>query len=86
MTESDLPKIKFRMVSHLSMSFEHVASYVSVENNPMIGMCVHTPIRDDGSFGKAITHYQLNGKVYKSKKKFLEAVTTFEQEQKNEKQ
>ena len=81
MTESDLAKIKFRMVSHFNFGTEHACSYESTEYRPKITICVHTPVKEDYSFGRAITHYQFNGKVYKSKKKVLEAVTIFEQGQ-----
>lgn len=80
MTESDLDKIKFRFVSSLSGEYEHCVTYESVDHIPAIGMCIHTPVRKDGSFGRGYTHYQFNGKVYKTKNKFLEAMTAFEEE------
>lgn len=83
MTESDLAKIKFRMVLHLNMGTQHACSYVSVDHEPKIEMCVHTPIKEDGTFGRAFTHYLLNGTFYKTKKKFLEAMTEFEEERKD---
>lgn len=86
MTDQDLAKIKFRMVSHLNLSSQHACLYESVGYEPKIYICVHTPVREDGTFGRAFAHYCFNGEVYKTKKKFLEAVTIFEQGQKNEKQ
>lgn len=83
MTESDLAKIKFRMVSHLNMGEQHASSYESVDHEPTIGMCVHTPVKEDGTFGRAFAHYRFNGKVYKTKNKFLEAMTAFEEERKS---
>lgn len=83
MTDQDLAKIKFRMVSHLNMGTQHACAYVSVDYEPRIEMCVHTIVRDDGTFGRAFAHYRFNGKVYKTKKKFLEAITAFEEERKS---
>lgn len=83
MTESDLTKIKFRFVMSMSGEYEHMVSYESVGHIPTIGICIHTPVRKDGTFGREYRHYRFNGKVYKSKKKFLEATTAFEEERKS---
>lgn len=82
MTESDLAKIKFKFVMSLSGEYEHCITYESVDHIPAIGMCVHTPVKEDGSFGRGYRHYRFNGKTYKTKKKFLEAATAFEEERK----
>ena len=83
MTESDLAKIKFKFVMSLSGENEHYTTYESVDHIPPIGFCVHTPVKEDGSFGCGYRHYRFNGKVYKTKKKFLEAATAFEEERKS---
>ena len=75
--------IKFRMVSHLNMGTHHVCAYESIDHEPKIGMCVHTHIKEDGTFGREYRHYRFNGKTYKTKKKFLEAMTKFEEERKS---
>lgn len=80
MTDQDLAKIKFRFVMSMSGEYEHMVSYESVGHIPTIGICIHTPVRKDGTFGREYRHYRLNGKVYKTKKKFLEAITAFEEE------
>lgn len=49
MTESDLAKIKFRMVSHLNMGAQHTCAHESIDHEPKIEMCVHTPIEEDGT-------------------------------------
>lgn len=67
----------------MSLSYEHMLSYESVDHIPTIGICIHTPVRKDGSFGREYRHYRFNGKVYKTKKKFLEAITAFEEERKS---
>lgn len=82
MTEQDLAKIKFRMVSHLNMETLHACTYESVNHVPSFEICVQTRLRDDDMFGGSYTHYRFNGKVYKTKKKFLEAITAFEEERK----
>lgn len=80
MTDQDLAKIKFRMVAHLNMWNYHACTYESVDYEPKIEMCIHTVVREDGTFGRALAHYRFNGNVYKTKKKFLEAMTTWEEE------
>lgn len=83
MTESDLAKIKFKFVMSLSGEYEHYTTYESVDHIPPIGICNHTTVRKDGSFGRGYRHYRFLGKVYKTKKKFLEAITAFEEERKS---
>lgn len=83
MTESDLAKIKFRFVMSMSGEYEHYTTYESVDHIPAIGICIHTPVRKDGTFGREYRHYHFNGKTYKTKKKFLEAMTEFEEERKS---
>lgn len=79
MTEQDFAKIRFKTVMSLAAEHEHMISYVSVDREPRIGICVHTPVRKDGSFGKAVPHYRFLGKVYKNKASLLEAMTEHEQ-------
>lgn len=83
MTESDLAKIKFRFVMSMSGKYEHMLSYESVGHTPTIGICIHTPVRKDGTFGREYRHFRFNGKTHKTKKKFLEAITEFEEERKS---
>lgn len=83
MTDSELAKIKFRFVSSMSGEYEHYTTYESVGYIPTIGICVHTPVNKDGTFGRQQTHYRFNGKTYKTKNKFLEAMTAFEEERKS---
>lgn len=83
MTESDLAKIKFRFVMSMSGKYEHMLSYESVGHIPAIGVCIHTPVRKDGSFGREYRRYAYMGKIYDSKESFLEAATAFEEERKS---
>lgn len=75
MTPEELSKIPFRCVCHASWEHEHTMTYLSEDGR--LGFCMHTPKLKNGSFGKGRTHYQIDGKVYKSKKKFLEALKDF---------
>lgn len=83
MTDQDLAKIKFKFVMSMSGEYEHMVSYESVGHIPTIAICIHTPVRKDGTFGREYRHYLFNGKVYKTKKKFLESITAFEEERKS---
>lgn len=72
------------MVSHLAMEHEHAATYTNEVYG--ISICVHTKKKDDFSFGRSYTHYMYRGVVYKSKKKFLDAIkdVKFEEGRDNE--
>lgn len=84
MTESDLAKMKFKFVMSMSGEYEHYTTYESVDHIPTIVICIHTPVRKDGSFGRERRAYRFRGgSVYKSEKKFLEAITAFEEESKS---
>ena len=78
MTIEELEKIPFHFVSHLSMPDEHTTTYVSDDNR--IGFCVHVPFKYGKPHGRTYRHYMIDGKVYKSKKKFIEALKDYNQE------
>ena len=59
----------------MSMEDEHITTYLSEDGK--IGFCNHVPFKDGEPHGRSYRHYFLNGKVYKSKKKFLEAIKDF---------
>lgn len=76
MTEKELATIPFKCVCTAAWEHEHTMTYSAL--NGRLGFCMHTPKRDDGSFAKrGYTHYQIDGKVYKSRKKFLDALKDF---------
>lgn len=76
MTPEELSKIPFRCVCHAAFEDEHTLTYISEDGR--LGFCMHTPKLKHGGFGKSRTHYQIDGKIYKSRKKFLEALKDFD--------
>lgn len=74
MTIEELEKVKFHFVSHLSMVDMHITTYVSDDGR--IGFSDHVRYKNDQPTGRSYRDYMIDGKVYKSKKKFLEALTT----------
>jgi hypothetical protein len=83
MTEQELSKVEFRETCHMAMADEYTTTYMSADNR--LGFCDHVP-RDEYGFvkkgGRAYRHYYINGKVYKTKAKFLEAIKDYHPEPK----
>ena len=78
MTVEELEKVKFKFHSHMSMEDEHTTTYFSEDGK--IGFCDHVPRDEYGMVkkgGRAVRHFMIDGKVYKTKKKFLEAIKDF---------
>ena len=78
MTIEELEKVKFKFHSHMSMEDEHTTTYFSEDGK--IGFCDHVPRDEYGMVkkgGRAVRHFMIDGKVYKTKKKFLEAIKDF---------
>lgn len=75
MTEEEFNRVEFHMVCHLALANEHMMTYVSKDGR--LGYCDHTPKKKNGDFGKSYRHWQIDGKVYKTKEKFLEALKDF---------
>lgn len=75
MTTEELQKIPFYFVCSLSMEDEHTLTYES--ENGRLGFCDHTLLRKDGTFGRTYRHWHIDGKVYKKKDKFVEALADF---------
>lgn len=75
MTIEELEKVPFKFHSHMSMEGEHTTTYFSEDGK--IGFCNHVPFKNGEPRGRPYRHYWLNGKVYKSKKKFLEAIKDY---------
>ena len=75
MNEQELAKIPFKFVSSLSMEHKHCLTYISEDGR--LGFCVHTKKKKNGDFGRSYRHYQIDGKVYTNKERFLEALKDF---------
>lgn len=80
MTPEELAKIPFHFVCHMAMEHEHTLTYASEDNR--LGWCDHTPKKKNGDFGRSYRHWRIDGKVYKTKEKFIEALRDFEPEKK----
>lgn len=83
MTEEELKQEKFHRVYHLSMETEHISTYEN--ENGRLGFCRHTQVKDDYTFGRTIVHFRIDGNIYKTKKKFLEALKDYNPNLKTEK-
>ncbi len=75
MTYEELKKVPFHFVSHLSMEDEHCTTYASEDGR--IGFCNHVPYKNGEPKGRSYRHYMIDGKVYKTKEKFVEALEQF---------
>lgn len=83
MTWEELTKVPFHCVSTLAMEDEHCMTYASKDGR--LGFCVHTRKKDEFTFGRSHRHWRIDDKVYKSKKKFIEALADFHPEMTMEK-
>ena len=75
MTIDELKAIPFYFVGSMALEYEHTISYESEDGR--LGYCDHTPKRKNGDFGRGYRHWKIDGKVYKTKEKFLAALADF---------
>ena len=75
MTIDELKAIPFHFVCSAAWEDEHTLTYESEDGR--LGFCDHTPKRKNGDFGRTYRHYRIEGKVYKTKEKFLEALKDY---------
>lgn len=75
MTVEELAKITFRMIAHLAMEDEHCCTYSSPDGR--LGFCDHTKKTGEFTYGRTYRHWRIDGKVYKSKEKFMDALKDF---------
>ena len=78
MTIDELKTIPFHFVCSAAWEHEHTMTYESEDGR--LGFCDHVPRDEYGMVkkgGRAVRHFMIDGKVYKSKKKFLEAIKDF---------
>lgn len=74
----ELKDVLFTFYAHMSMADEHTTTYVSVNCEPRIGICTHTPYVDGQPKGRSFTHYRVNGKTFKTKKSLEDYIKTIE--------
>jgi len=72
MTIEEFNKIPFQFISHLAMEDEHTTTYASKDRRFWI--CQHVNYKDGEPKGRSYTHYRIDGNVYKTKKKLIEAI------------
>ena len=75
MTIDELKAIPFYFVCSAAWEDEHTMTYESEDGR--LGFCDHTPKRKNGDFGKGYRHWHIDGKVYKTKEKFIAALADF---------
>ena len=78
MTEEELKKVPFRETCHMAMEGEYTTTYMSKDGR--LGFCDHVQRDKYGMVkkgGRAVRHFMIDGKVYKTKKKFLEAIKDY---------
>ena len=75
MTIEELRSIPFYFSCSAAWEDEHTLTYESEDGR--LGFCDHTPKRKNGKFGKSYRHWKIDGKVYKTEKKFLEALKDY---------
>ena len=75
MTIDELKAIPFHFVCSVAWEDEHTLTYESEDGR--LGFCDHTPKRKNGDFGKTRRHWHIDGKVYKTKEKFIAALADF---------
>lgn len=75
MTIEELKDIPFYFVAHMALESEHMMSYETEDGR--LGFCDHTLKRKNGDFGRTYRHYHIEGKVYKTRDEFLEALKDY---------
>lgn len=75
MTIEELQQVKFHLVSSIAMANEHCMTYANDDGR--LGFCDHTSKKKNGDFCKTRRHYRIDGKVYKTKDAFEEAIKNF---------
>ena len=75
MTIEELKAVKFRETCHMALESEYTTTYMSEDGR--LGFCDHVPRDKYGMVkkgGRAVRHFMIDGKVYKTKAEFLEAI------------
>ena len=72
MTHEEFNKLPFHLVSHLSLSTEHLAAYVTKTPKGGVRIRVHVRKLKNGGYGKSEKIYFFRGKRFKSVDELLE--------------
>ena len=76
MTFEEFEKLHFNFVAHMSLVGVHTRTYQ--DDSGRLGYCVHTHIKKNFEAGRSYIHYRIDSKVYKTKEKFVEALSDFD--------
>lgn len=76
MTTKEINNIPFCFSSHLNMEHEHCTTFNAEYKGHKFGMCRHSPYKNGVPKGKPYVHYMVDGKVFKTKEKFLQHCET----------
>ena len=72
MTEDEFYKLPWRKRRHINMANECASTWQTDDGR--FAICDHTVKKGEFEYGRTYRHYMIDGKVYKSRKKFLEAL------------
>jgi len=72
MTEEQFYNQKWHKRCHINMANECSSTWQTEDGR--FAICDHTTKKDEFTYGRTYRHYQIEGKTYKSRKKFLEAI------------
>lgn len=75
MTLNELKKVKFHMVSHLSLAKEHRATYA--DDSGRLGFCDITKKKNEFEFGESERFYRIDDTWYDTKAEFFNALERF---------
>lgn len=64
------------MTAHVNGEKEHTLTYSDESGD--LGFCDHTKVKNEFDFGRTYRHWRIKNKVYKSYKKFLEALKDYD--------
>ena len=70
MTWTDFACLPWRKSGHSSWEWEFCSIYDAEKDGHHFSYCTHTPVHK----GRSFTHYKVDGKIYKTREKLLEAI------------
>lgn len=75
MTLEELKKVKFHVVSHLSLAKEHRTTYA--DDSGRLGFCDITKKKNEFEFGESERFYRIDSTWYEKKADFFKALKRF---------